>query len=741
MRLHLNILYFWIATLFTFVSCAKVITQEEFAFLSILLGSNSSSSADATVIPVAVDRQIGIQISTSNLTVTYAVATVLAVKLAAKPTHNVTVSASFDTAKLTVNGSGSSPASLVFTENNFDTFQNFSLESVNNANDTSSFSLTTQSTDSPYNNLSKTLPVTLQVATASILTSANTVSLEGGGTGSFGVKLSVLPASNVNLTVTFPGTKLAVDGVTSSHPGLNFTPANYSSLQTVNLRSLLNVTDTANISLIAFSTDPDYNSKSKTVTASIASQTRSLVLSPDPVSLSMKTGEVQSFTIAPNVAPTSDVTVNFTYTQSQVNIKKSTDVSYDSDGSFSVTFPSGSAAAQTIQVKAVSNLNVATGTISIATTVPASPNGDNSFNGLTASAGYTIDTDNVPVALNGNIQNGIQTANSLTSNYTLATTVDPSTSFVICNFRTAGSNILNASTCQINSSGTQVVVEKGGTSSNVTTNYYVMNFSSGISVQRGATTLSSSTGSVTLSQTVNLNKAFIISYARTTSSGATDDNLKQVKATFTDATHLGFSCSGCTTTTTIEWQVVQWHSSSVISGNATIANGSTSITANLGSAVDLSKSFLVFNHSYAPNGGVGEEQNYFTSGTFSTTSQLSFQRGFTQGTIDIQYFVVSVPSGLTVKSNNFILSSSETNICNTIPSAGVADYLKTMMFTSNRIGAVSDSSALDSSSLTYIFRNSGCSAAGNTNLGIERYNNGDGSNHNVSGTYFLLEFN
>ncbi|TGN07058.1 hypothetical protein [Leptospira ilyithenensis] len=736
-----TIRYFLIIAIPLYISCAKVITQEQAGFLSLLLSTGQSSLASSsTEIPVTVDRQTGIQISASGLTVTYAALTTLAVKLSAKPTHDVTVSLSFDTTKLSVNGSGVSPVNLTFTENNFDTLQNFSLDAVNNANDTSSISLTTQSTDTPYDSLSKSLSVNIQIATAAIISSVNTVSLDGGGTGSFGVRLNVLPTNNVNLTLSFSGAKLAVDGVTSSHPGLSFTPANYSTLQTVNLRSLLNTTESVNIGFIAFSSDADYNSKSKTVSASVTSNTRSIVLSPSPVSPSMKPAEVHSFTVAPSVAPTSDITVSFTYTQSQVNIRKFGDVSYDTDGSFSITLLSGSTTAQTIQVKAVSNINVASGTISIATTVPASPNGDISFDALTTSTGYSIDTDNVPVALNGNIQNGNQATTSNSTTYTLGTTVDPATSFVICNFQTAGSDIVNATTCQLNSSGTQVEVKKGASGTNVTTNYYVMNFSSGISVQRGATVLTSGTATIGLSQTVNTNKAFIISYVRTTSTGAANDNRKQVQVSFADANNLNFSCNGCTATT-VEWQVVQWHSATVQSGTATIADTASSTTATLSSAVDLSKTFLIFNHSYTPNGGTGQEQNYFTSGAFSSTSQLSFQRGFTQGTIAIQYFAVSVPSGLVVKSNDFTLSTSETNICDVTPSGGVTDYLKSMMITSNRTGTVAEDTALDSSSLTYEFRNSGCGAAGNTNLKITRYNNGDGTNHSLSGTYFLLEFN
>ncbi len=721
--------------------CAQVSTTEQLSLLSFLLNSSPNrSTSSETVITVTPER--GIQITSSSLTVIFADTKTLSLRLASQPSQNVTIHVGFDTSKLTVNSSGTSPFDLIFTTSNFNTLQTINLDALTNANDSSSLTLSTQSSDSVYNNLTASIPVTIQQASASIVTSASTVSLEGGGTGSFGVRLNLQPTANVGLLLSFTNSKLALDASTSSPLALTFTSGNYSSQQTVNLRSLSNVTENTNISFIASSTDGRYSGLTKSVTASISNQTRSLVFTPSPATLSLNAGETGSFTVALSSVPTSDVTVNFTYTQSEIYIKKSSDSNFDTDGSYSLTFTSGNNTAQTVQVKAVSNFAVSSGTISLGTTVPASPNGDSSFNGLTASLSYSVSL-NVPIVLSGDIQNGTQNSSSQTANYSLGTTVDPSTSFVICNFQTNSSDTVNATTCQLNGAGTQVIVTKGAAAANnVTTNYYVMNFSSGISVQRGATTLTSGTGSANLTQAVDSAKSFIISYARTSTTGNTSDNVKQVQVSFTNSTTLGFSCNGCTNTT-VEWQVVQWHTSSVQSGIANLSHGTSTVTANLGSAVDLTKSFLIFNNSYTPNGGVGYEQNYYTAGSFSSTSQISFQRGGTGGDLAIQYFVVSIPSGLVVKSNSFAMTTSDVGICDTIPSGGVSNYLKSMMIASNRIGAINQATNVDSASLTYEFQSAGCSSAGGTHLRIKRDNVGtdSGTPHDVHGTYFLLEFN
>ncbi|GBF50574.1 hypothetical protein LPTSP4_21000 [Leptospira ryugenii] len=359
---------------------------------------------------------------------------------------------------------------------------------------------------------------------------------------------------------------------------------------------------------------------------------------------------------------------------------------------------------------------------------------------IDTTATSTIDSSTVPPVLSGNIQSNSVSLTAST-NYTLSSSVSSGSSFVTCSYQTSSSNVENTPSCQLSNDGSQVLIAKSGGAS-ITVNYSVLSFSSGMSVQRGASTFTSGLASVTLPTAINPQRSFLVLSTRTSETGNVLDARKLAKGEITNANTLNFSCYQCTASTIVEWQVIQWNASSVQSGQTTIANGNANQSVTLASSVDTTKSFLIFNYSYTPGATPGFEDEYMLEGRFLSNSQINFQRGNTTGVLDIQYFVVSLSSGATVKSNSYSMTDAQLNICDSIPSGGLTNYQRTMLLASNRIGIENPvASNVDSGSIRYGFGTAGCGGAGNTHLSATRAALGEGpTNHSISGSYFLIEF-
>src|SRR6185369_12135873 len=103
---------------------------------------------------------------------------------------------------------------------------------------------------------------------------------------------------------------------------------------------------------------------------------------------------------------------------------------------------------------------------------------------------------------------------------------------------------------------TTVTFARSGTSGAVTIKWYVAEFTSGVSVQRGSAVLSTSTTDVTLPTAVDLSKSFPLVSQRT--DGVVFSNNDFVKAKLTTTTNLQLAIAGTPGAATVEWQVIEF---------------------------------------------------------------------------------------------------------------------------------------------------------------------------------------
>jgi len=165
----------------------------------------------------------------------------------------------------------------------------------------------------------------------------------------------------------------------------------------------------------------------------------------------------------------------------------------------------------------------------------------------------------------------------------------------------------------------------------------------GVLVQRGTETMpAGSPFSVQLPQSVDLARAFpLFSLYKHGIDFNSDDWLM---AEISDAQTLTFSRGATNGDAFIDWQVVELQPAtggSVQHAVTALASGNANTTADLGRAVDLGRSFLIFSNRTSGPGGGQVAADQLVRGWLSAADQISFNRGGTSFGFDMSWYVVS----------------------------------------------------------------------------------------------------
>ncbi|HUQ04276.1 MAG TPA: hypothetical protein VM261_17375 [Kofleriaceae bacterium] len=176
----------------------------------------------AVAVTVQDNDVLGIE-TVSSITVGEAGTASFNVRLSAMPLADTTVMVMSSD----VSAATAAPAMLTFTTANYNTFQAVTLTGVSDAdaiNDSITVNLTATGLTS------RTVTTTVQDDdTQDILLTTTTLTVGEAGSGTFGVRLSAMPPSDVVVTVASANTNKA----SASPSMLTFTPANYATNQTV----------------------------------------------------------------------------------------------------------------------------------------------------------------------------------------------------------------------------------------------------------------------------------------------------------------------------------------------------------------------------------------------------------------------------------------------------------------------------------------------------------------------------
>ena len=263
-------------------------------------------------------------------------------------------------------------------------------------------------------------------------------------------------------------------------------------------------------------------------------------------------------------------------------------------------------------------------------------------------------------AVVNSVQSGTTTiASSSSSRSVTITSVDTSKAFLVFSSTVNDADPQDSQvTGQLTNSTTVTFQRNSNGFSTVDIDWYVVEFTSGVSVQRGSATMSSNTVNQSLSS-IDTSKSFpIISYlASGTVYGANDF----VRARITSSTNLELS-QDATISGTVEWQVVEFTGASVQSGDVSFGTTQSSRTATI-SSVDTSASWLIYNFKSGDgtSSDIGEK---LVRGLITNDTTLTFDRSNTGQAIDLSWFLVEFTDGTSVQdgSANMGTGTTQSNV-------------------------------------------------------------------------------
>jgi outer membrane protein assembly factor BamB len=270
---------------------------------------------------------------------------------------------------------------------------------------------------------------------------------------------------------------------------------------------------------------------------------------------------------------------------------------------------------------------------------------------------------------------------------------DASKAFVVCSFRGTGQNASQRAVCLLSNNLLTIDPQaKISTIGTVIVSWYVAEFESGVSVQRGTVSFAAAattpTTPPTLSPSVDCSKSFVImsegtlgNYTGNAASSADEWYLHRgILGTFaspcavtagTTTTTLSIARIDTTTTANGAWQVVTMDGATVLARGVSTILGATSatVTPSPAMAADPTKAFVIMSKT-AGASVAGVEAKYQTRGDLAncstTCTQVTFTRVSNVSTaghnVDLAYEVVQLSDGSTVQRGNVASTTTGTTL-------------------------------------------------------------------------------
>ena len=267
---------------------------------------------------------------------------------------------------------------------------------------------------------------------------------------------------------------------------------------------------------------------------------------------------------------------------------------------------------------------------------------------------------------------------STSTTATLSPSVDLTRSILWYSVTNSGNTVADVAVSGQITNPTTITFARLGTSGTINIKWYVAEFSSGVSVQRGMTNKSSTQCVNQAISAVDLSNTFVLPSDRRGGTIWGDNDFVRVR--FTSSTNLEFcTMLADTITELVEWQVISFTSGAAVqSGLVSFGSTDASITAALSTAVDTTRSFLAFNYrSPGDDPDMGEKM---VRGRITSPTQVTFDRDNTGQIIDVSWFVIEFSDGTTVQSGstNFLTTDSQRN-----ESITAVDLNRSVAFSSN----------------------------------------------------------
>lgn len=310
------------------------------------------------------------------------------------------------------------------------------------------------------------------------------------------------------------------------------------------------------------------------------------------------------------------------------------------------------------------------------------------------------------------------------------TNVDTTKTFVLCHNLTNSSNPSNRVTCEL-TAATNLRISSGAANASETVRWWVVEFASGVSVQRGlqAIAAGAATQNVALGTAVDLARTFVLTSENTASTSQIIDEEWTMRAQLTTTTNLQLTRNETGIVLNIAWQVVQIDAAFVQSGLTSILSGAASNTATI-YPVDPARTFLVLSYRGAVAAD-GAEDNYMVNGTVTNSTTLTFSRqGTPANAVNVAWFAVTMVDGTAVQRGTVVSGVGPATL--NVPITAV-DLTRTVPFISASGGGGGATADLDSTSWTTQFTTT-------TNLQLARFNVATTTGTTSTVAWFVVQF-
>jgi hypothetical protein len=257
------------------------------------------------------------------------------------------------------------------------------------------------------------------------------------------------------------------------------------------------------------------------------------------------------------------------------------------------------------------------------------------------------------------------------------TSIDTTKSFLRFTWSTTGTSLaVGAVRGQITDSTTLTFTRNTGTTVAITVEWQVMEWSSGVTVQRGSQTGSAATTNVIITA-VDTAKAWpIVTWSSDNTTWSTDYSVS-LQASITSTTNLALVSDDSTPTAQItEWQVIEYDNSTVALYSKTIARNSTGGTQTI-TSVDTTATILYGTAYVDDDPSAPENQPRWTLTNATTITWVVDDSG--NGNAYYKMYVVSFSDLVSVQRAVTSVASGDTTNTITVTSLGTTRTLVSIL--------------------------------------------------------------
>ena len=262
----------------------------------------------------------------------------------------------------------------------------------------------------------------------------------------------------------------------------------------------------------------------------------------------------------------------------------------------------------------------------------------------------------VDAALLSGLQSGVATSTASGTVTVSISSIDTTRSFLIFQTRSSGDRPASSMLRGHIASATSLEFIRATselTPATINIQWYVLSFSSGVSVQRGDFTQNATTINVAISPVSAVSHAFVLWSKSSEPTETSWDSDDPTVGELTSTSNLQFRVGTSSLLQQLSWQVVEFTNSSDINvqkGSVSLGSSASSVTATLSPAVDVDRTFVLVGYRVASGSSGSDIGARMLRAVLTNSTTITIDRAITGDTItEIGWQAIELKDGSTVQ--------------------------------------------------------------------------------------------